>query len=189
LEETKLFRLFDAGILLRAIEFAAEKHRDQRRKGVDAPPYINHPIGVASLIANIGGVQDLTVLVAAVLHDTIEDTCTSSEELEKRFGVQVRDIVLEVTDNKCLPKLQRKRLQVEHSPHLSRSAKLIKLADKISNIKEVTENPPAGWSVERRREYLEWAEKVVAGCRGTSRALESHFDKTMKSAKKKLQTL
>lgn len=108
---------FDAATLLRAIEFAAEKHRDQRRKGVDASPYINHPIGVAAMIANIGGVQDATVLLAAVLHDTIEDTCTTQEELEKLFGREVLDVVIEVTDDKRLPKPERKLLQVEHAPY------------------------------------------------------------------------
>jgi guanosine-3',5'-bis(diphosphate) 3'-pyrophosphohydrolase len=182
-------RCSDAGALLRAVEFAAEKHRDQRRKGVDASPYINHPIGVASMIANIGGVHDLTVLVAAVLHDTIEDTQTAPEELETIFGTEVRDIVLEVTDDKRLLKHDRKRMQVEHAPHLSRAAKLIKLADKISNVREVSENPPHDWSDERRVEYLDWAARVVAGCRGANAALEAHFDETLRIARENLAIL
>jgi guanosine-3',5'-bis(diphosphate) 3'-pyrophosphohydrolase len=167
------------GVLLTAFQFSAEKHRDQRRKGVDASPYINHPIEVAALLANVAGVQDNAILAAAVLHDTIEDTRTTPAEIEATFGSAVRHLVQEVTDDKSLPKAERKRLQVEHAPHLSPSAKLIKTADKISNVKEVTDNPPADWPIERRREYLVWGERVVAGCRGANSALESRFDESV----------
>ena len=169
--------------LLRAVEFSAEKHRGQRRKGVDASPYINHPIEVAAMLANVAGVRDLVILVAAVLHDTIEDTRTSPEELEAAFGAEIRLLVQEVTDDKSLPKAERKRLQVDHAPQLSPSAKLIKLADKVSNVRDVTDRPPSDWSVERRREYLDWAERVVAGCRGVNSALESRFDETLRRAR------
>src|SRR5688572_17734792 len=117
--------------LLKAIHFAADKHRDQRRKDEGASPYINHPIEVAELIARVGGVSDLVTLQAAILHDTIEDTQTTSEELETHFGERVRKVVEEVTDDKALLKVDRKRLQIEHSPHLSREAQMVKLADKI----------------------------------------------------------
>ena len=180
---------FDAGILLRAVEFAAVKHRDQRRKGVDSSPYINHPISVASMITNIAGVEYLPTLLAAILHDTIEDTCTTTDELENLFGQEVLSIVMEVTDGKGLPKLERKRLQVEHAPHMTLAAKLVKLADKCANIKDVSENPPTDWSIERRMEYLDWAERVVAGCRGANKALEAHFDKTLIMARDRLKTL
>jgi guanosine-3',5'-bis(diphosphate) 3'-pyrophosphohydrolase len=166
-------------LLLKALEFSAEKHRGQRRKGVDASPYINHPINVASIIANIGCVKELHVLVAAVLHDTIEDTLTRPEELIEAFGPEICSLVQEVTDDKSLPKAERKRLQVEHAPQLSPAAKLIKLADKISNILEVTYRPPADWSMERRREYLDWAERVIAGCRGVNQGMETHFDEVL----------
>lgn len=189
MNEPKQTDALNAGLLLRAIEFAAEKHRDQRRKGVDASPYINHPINVASMIANTGGVQDLPVLLAAILHDTIEDTCTTKKELEMLFGSEVLNIVLEVTDDKGLPKLERKRLQIEHSSHMTLAAKLVKLADKSANIRDVSEKPPSDWSVESRMEYLNWAEKVVAGCRGTNKALEAHFDETLMGAKERLKTL
>jgi guanosine-3',5'-bis(diphosphate) 3'-pyrophosphohydrolase len=168
------------GLLLKAVEFSAEKHRDQRRKGEDDSPYINHPIEVASILANVGGVRDLAVLVAAILHDTIEDTRTSPEELEAAFGPEVRLLVQEVTDDKTLPKAERKRLQIEHANRLSPSAKLIKLADKISNMKDVTDRPPPDWSIERRKEYLDWAERVVAGCRGVNSALEMRFNETLR---------
>lgn len=188
MKESKSDCVFDVGTLLRAVEFAAEKHRDQRRKGADASPYINHPIAVASMIANIGGVSDATTLVAAILHDTIEDTMTTPEELETRFGMEVLSIVLEVTDDKLLPKHERKRLQVEHAPHLSIAAKLVKLADKTSNVREISENPPHDWPMERRMEYLSWAEKVVDGCRGANAVLESHFDGTLRIARERLQS-
>ena len=162
--------------LLRAIHFAADKHRDQRRKDRGASPYINHPIAVAELIATVGGVTDIVVLVGAVLHDTVEDTQTTFEELEARFGPAVRGLVAEVSDDKSLPKQVRKRLQIEHAAGLSERAKLIKLADKISNVVDVTHNPPADWPVSRRREYFDWSAAVVEGCRGVNAALESYFD-------------
>ena len=170
-------------LLLRAITFSAHKHRNQRRKNVGASPYINHPIEVATILATIGGVADLTILVAAILHDTVEDTATTPEELEESFGREVRLLVEEVTDDKGLPKADRKRLQVEHAPGSSTAAKLIKLADKISNILDVTETPPSGWSTERRREYLDWTERVVAGCRGTNDKLERHYDDTLRKGR------
>jgi guanosine-3',5'-bis(diphosphate) 3'-pyrophosphohydrolase len=172
--------------LLRAVEFAAEKHRDQRRKGAGASPYINHPIEVAAMLANVAAVQDVAILAAAVLHDTVEDTRTSPEELEAAFGREVRLVVQKVTDDKKLEKADRKRLQVEHAPYLSPAAKLIKIADKIANVREVTEKPPSDWSATRRREYLDWAERVIAGCRGVNAALESRFDETLSRAREVL---
>jgi guanosine-3',5'-bis(diphosphate) 3'-pyrophosphohydrolase len=173
-------------LLLRAIEFSAEKHRTQRRKDVDASPYINHPISVAAVLASVGGVRGIHVLSAAVLHDTIEDTQTSAEELDAIFGQEIRLLVQEVTDDKTLGKDERKRLQIEHAPHLSPSAKLIKLGDKIANIKDVTDSPPSDWSRQRRREYLDWAEQVVAGCRGVNHALEERFDELLRRARDSL---
>ena len=178
----------NVGELLAAIQFSAEKHRDQRRKGTDASPYINHPIEVAALLANVAGVKDHTILAAAVLHDTVEDTRTTPTEIETTFGSEVRELVLEVTDEKSLAKPERKRLQIEHAPQLSSSAKLIKIADKISNVREVTDNPPSGWPLERRREYLNWAERVVAGCRGVNSGLESRFDEVLRRAREVIST-
>ena len=169
--------------LLKAVQFAAGKHQNQRRKDVDASPYINHPIGVAHLLAGIGGITDLNTLVAAILHDTIEDTETTPGELEEEFGRAVREVVEEVTDNKSLDKPVRKQRQIEHAPYLSQSAKAIKLADKISNVRDVTEHPPAEWDLARRHEYLDWTEQVVAGCRGTNDALERHYDEVLKKGR------
>ncbi len=176
----------DVGLLLRALKFSAEKHRDQRRKGGDASPYINHLIEVAHLVANVGGDTDPPVLVAAVLHDTVEDTQTLPADIEQEFGPQVRRFVEELTDNKSLPKAERKRIQVEHAPSLSPQAKKIKIADKISNIRDATDHPPEKWTLVRRREYLEWANEVVAGCRGSSPALEAHFDQVLRECRAKL---
>ncbi|WP_005032427.1 HD domain-containing protein [Holophaga foetida] len=165
-----------AGELFRVLAFAADKHRNQRRKDAEASPYINHPIALANLLTNEGGVEELEVLCAAVLHDTIEDTQTTPEELEQVFGPRIASIVLEVTDDKSLEKHVRKQLQVEHAPHCSREAKLVKLADKICNLRDMLASAPAGWSIERKLDYFDWAARVVAGLRGTHGGLEAMFD-------------
>lgn len=169
--------------ILQAADFAARKHRGQQRKGSRATPYINHPIGVARLIAEVGGVEDEDVLVAALLHDTIEDTGTTAEELEQVFGTRVRALVVEMTDDKSLPKAERKRLQIEHAPDKSPEATLIKLADKISNVAEIAEHPPEGWSLERRRDYLDWAEQVVMALPPANAALRARFDEALAAAR------
>ena len=161
--------------LLDALTFAAEKHRMQRRKDVDASPYINHPIAVASVLCSEGGITEMDVLCAALLHDTIEDTNTTEEELRARFGDTVAKIVAEVTDDKTLDKHRRKALQIEHAHALSRAAKLVKLADKICNLRDVTSAPPAHWSLQRRHEYFDWARQVVEGLRGIHSKLEAIF--------------
>jgi guanosine-3',5'-bis(diphosphate) 3'-pyrophosphohydrolase len=166
----------DLALIMRAAAFAADKHRDLRRKDVDASPYINHPIAVANTLAAEAGVDDKVVLAAALLHDTIEDTDTTESELKAAFGAEVTGVVVEVTDNKALPKAERKRLQVEHAPHLSHRAKLVKLADKISNLRDISTSPPADWSLERKREYFDWSKSVVDGMRGTHARLEALFD-------------
>ena len=165
--------------LLRALEFAAHKHRDQRRKGRGSTPYINHPIAVAGIIASVGRVTDLVVLTAALLHDTVEDTETSPEEIEREFGAEVREVVAELTDDKRLPKEERKRLQIVNAPRASRRAKIVKLGDKIMNVTDIANDPPPDWSLDRRREYFEWAKQVVDGCRGANAALERRFDKAV----------
>ena len=163
--------------LMTALAFAADKHKNQRRKDADASPYINHPIALANLLLNEAGVEDQRVLIAAILHDTIEDTDTTEQELVKHFGKDVADIVLEVTDDKTLPKAERKRLQIEHAAHISRRAKLVKLADKICNLRDITASPPAGWSIQRKQEYFDWAKEVADRLRGVHPGLEHLFDK------------
>ncbi len=140
----------DARSLLVALEFAAHKHRNQRRKDADASPYINHPIALARLLAEEGGVTDVATLIVAVLHDTVEDTDTGHDELRVRFGKTVADAVAEVTDDTSLPKARRKALQIEHAPHMSKRAALVKLADKTCNLRNVADHPPATWPLARR---------------------------------------
>ncbi len=166
----------DTGLVLKALAFAAEKHRDQRRKGIEASPYINHPIDLANTLWQLGGVTDAVVIAAALLHDTIEDTNTTPDELQDLFGDQVKNIVLEVTDDQLLSPVLRKRLQVIKAPHKSHMAKLVKLADKICNIQDILHSPPAGWDLRRKQKYFDWAKEVVDGARGTNSRLEQAFD-------------
>jgi (p)ppGpp synthase/HD superfamily hydrolase len=169
--------------VLSALAYAALKHRDQRRKGADASPFINHAIDVADLLARVGGVSDPATLQAAILHDTLEDTATTAAEIETHFGPKVRRIVEEVTDDKRLSREERRRLQAESARHLSLAAKQIRLADKISNVRAVCNAPPTDWSVERRRDYVEWTEQVVQGCRGTCQPLERLYDEALNQAR------
>jgi len=166
----------ELALLLKALAFAAHKHRDQRRKDAEASPYINHPIALADVLVNEGGITDFEVLCAALLHDTVEDTATTHQELVDAFGSRIARIVAEVTDDKRLPKEERKRLQVEHAPKLSHEARLVKLADKLCNLRDVAERPPAKWDLARRREYFDWAKRVVDGMRDTHARLEAAFD-------------
>ena len=164
---------------LSALQFAAEKHKNQKRKDAEASPYINHPIAVTMVLADEGGVTDESLLIAAILHDTVEDTATTSEEIELKFGADVAGLVGEVTDDKKLPKEQRKELQIRNAPHKSPRAKQLKIADKICNIRDIVNSPPADWSVARKRGYLEWTNHVVQGCRGVNDPLEKVFDATL----------
>jgi len=164
------------GLLIKALGFAAHKHRDQRRKDPEASPYINHPIALANVLANEAGVTEPIVLAAAILHDTVEDTDTNCEELDEQFGRQIRIIVLEVTDDKTTRRQERKDAQIKTSPYLSHEAKLVKLADKICNLRDVADSPPPNWSLARRQEYFDWAKQVVDGLRGAHPRLEAIFD-------------
>jgi guanosine-3',5'-bis(diphosphate) 3'-pyrophosphohydrolase len=170
--------------LLDTALFAAQKHSGQRRKDAEASPYINHPLALAHLLATSGGVTDLAVLCAALLHDTVEDTETSFEELEQRFGPKITSIVREVTDDKSLAKQDRKRRQIEKAAGKSHEAKLVKLADKISNLGDILRSPPADWSDDRKLEYFEWAGQVIDGLRGTNAALEAEFDRLLAQGRK-----
>ena len=179
----RVFSEQDLGALLEAVAFAAVKHQDQRRKGHRHLPYINHPVRVAETLWSVGGVRDMTTLVAALLHDTLEDTETTAAEIELRFGPAVLGLVQEVTDDKSLPKAARKRRQVEHAAHSSPQAKMIKLADKICNVSDLTNEPPADWPKSRIVAYVDWSELVVAGLRGVNPPLETLFDDVVRAAR------
>ena len=174
-------------LILKAAYFAAKKHRDQRRKDEDASPYINHPISVAKIISEIGNVEDPEVLAAALLHDTLEDTETTVEELIDNFGQRVCSLVQEVTDDKTLPRLQRKQRQIDHANEISEGAVLIKLGDKISNVTDIANIPPTNWDRNRRLEYFDWAEKVINNCPKVNVKLENHFKDSIQKGREKLQ--
>lgn len=161
--------------VLRAAAFAAEKHRLQKRKDAESSPYINHPIQLAHILVE-AHIEDPVVLAAALLHDTIEDTNTTLDEIEIVFGQEIAQIVQECSDDKALNKLERKQAQIDHAAKVSHKAKLVKLADKIANVGDIHRTPPAGWSQERKREYFDWARKVVDQMRGTNAILEARFD-------------
>jgi guanosine-3',5'-bis(diphosphate) 3'-pyrophosphohydrolase len=182
----------DIALVLKALEFAAGRHRKQFRKGEDKTPYINHPIQVANLLTNEAGENDPVLITAAILHDVIEDTVDTLEEkkkliekIRKIFGEEVLSLTMEVTDDKSLEKKERKRMQVVHAPTLSDKAKKLKTADKIMNLRDITANPPREWTLQRILDYLDWAEKVVAGTRGVNKKLEDIFDESLRSAKLK----
>ncbi len=166
----------DTARLIAAIHFAADKHRDQRRKDRGATPYINHPVSLAHILTDEGGIDDIDVLSAALLHDTIEDTDTTPEELVAHFGQHIASIVLEVTDDTTQHFTVRKQAQIDHAPHMSHQAKLVKLADKISNLRDLLAFPPHDWPVARKQAYMDFSLDVVNGLRGTNAALEAAFD-------------
>lgn len=167
-------------LLINAADFAAKKHKNQRRKNPEKEPYINHPINVCCILSKQAAVNDEELLCAAMLHDTIEDTDTTQEELAGCFNEKIASIVMEVSDDKSLPKNERKRLQVEHASSLSDEAKQLKLADKISNLQSIICEAPEGWSIDRQTEYFRWAKEVVDEMRGVSPDLEGLFDKVYK---------
>ena len=173
-------------VLRRATGFAAWKHDGQLRKGEGKTPYIHHPIEVTAILAEVGEITDLDVLQAALLHDTIEDTETTAEELESLFTTRIRGLVLDVSDAKSLFKHERKALQIEHAPHLSVEAQTIKLADKISNVTDVAFATPIDWPAERQLEYFDWATRVVAGLRGCNAALEAWFDEQIEKSRREV---
>jgi GTP diphosphokinase / guanosine-3',5'-bis(diphosphate) 3'-diphosphatase len=168
-----------------AVAFAADAHRFQSRKDEAPTPYINHPVALVRVLAVEAAVEDTDVLCAAALHDYLEDCCGGEGQpsvdegraiLEQRFGATVLAYVEAVTDDKSLPKAERKRRQVEHAAHIPHGARLVKLADKTCNLRDIAATPPAEWSQQRRREYFDWARSVVDRIRGTHPGLEALFD-------------
>ncbi len=176
----------DIARLLAAVHFAADQHRDHRRKGSIAAPYINHPIQVAQQLAAAGCQGDVDLLMAAVLHDVIEDTETTPAQLEERFGKSVTSIVLEVTDDKDLPEQERKLVTVSTVAAKSRQAQLLKLSDLTANTRDVVEHPP-NWSRERKVRYFDWAENVVNQLRGMHPELEDQFDEVLQRGRRSVE--
>ena len=173
-------------LIFKALSFASERHRDQRRKDPHKTPYINHPIDVMVNLWELGNIHDAETLAAALLHDSIEDTETSPNEIEKCFGKKVLSLVEEVTDDKSLPKQIRKQLQVENAVNKSAQAKQIKLADKLCNVRDIGKTPPKDWSKVQCLDYLDWAEAVVKGLRGVNEKLELAFDEILTRARQNL---
>jgi (p)ppGpp synthase/HD superfamily hydrolase len=160
--------------------FAAEAHVGQTRKGGAKAPYVNHLAEVAASVAEATEGRDADLVAAAWLHDVVEDCGTAPDDLALRFGAAVADLVLEVTDDMDLPKEKRRQRQVETVATKSRRARLLKLADKVSNVTAVVDSPPADWSRDELKDYLRWAAKVVdAGCRGLDAELEARFDRAI----------
>ncbi len=163
--------------ILRAAHVAAQRHAGQRRKGEAAEPYINHLLEVAELVSGALAEPDTNLVIAALLHDVVEDAGVTKDELESAFGSDVAVLVLEVTDDKSLPSAERKRLQILHAPQLSVRAQIIKLADKISNVRSILNSPPMDWSVDRQREYVEWGRQVVDALTEPNAKLKAEFDR------------
>jgi GTP diphosphokinase / guanosine-3',5'-bis(diphosphate) 3'-diphosphatase len=170
----------DTLLVIKAASFAADKHRNQRRKDADASPYINHPLGLARVLTLEGGVTDIATICAALLHDTVEDTDTTPAELEREFGANISKLVMEVTDDKSLPKTERKIAQIKHAADISDKAKLVKLADKICNLRDIAISPPDDWTLERKQAYFDWAKAVIDNLRGVNAKLEVIFDEAYK---------
>uniref|UniRef100_A0A0K8RGJ2 Putative guanosine polyphosphate pyrophosphohydrolase/synthase n=1 Tax=Ixodes ricinus TaxID=34613 RepID=A0A0K8RGJ2_IXORI len=166
--------------LIETVNFAAIKHRHQQRKDGHTP-YDQPSNRRGQDIDARSGNFDLTTIQAAILHDTVEDTDTTPEEIEEHFGSRVRAIVDEVTDDKRLPSEVRKRLQIEHAPHSSHEAKLVKLADKLYNLRDLSATIPLGWNEQRVQAYFEWSEKVVHGLRGTNKPMEQALDQVFEA--------
>ena len=174
-------------LIEKALAFATEKHKNYTRADEEQSPYIVHPIAVRHILSEVGGVEDAEVLAAALLHDTLEDTPTTREELIENFGQRVCSLVEEVSDDKSLPKQTRKDLQIQHAPQLSEGAVLIKLGDKISNVTDITNTPPTDWDSNRRLEYFDWAEKVIGNCPSVNKKLENYFKDIIQKGREKLQ--
>jgi guanosine-3',5'-bis(diphosphate) 3'-pyrophosphohydrolase len=172
--------------VLRAADAAARWHVHHRRKGPAQEPYINHLLEVASLVAEATHGKDPDLVIAALLHDSIEDQEVPRELIAREFGKRVADLVKEVTDDKTLAKEIRKEEQVKTARRKSTGAKIIKLAAKTSNLRGIAFSPAPTWSVKRRLDYIDWAKKVVAGLRGASPWLEQQFDRATEDAERSI---
>lgn len=166
----------DVQIVVRALDFAARKHRDQRRKDPYGTPYINHPIALMHVLTEEAGLTDALLLVTAALHDTIEDTETTLEELTRVFGEETAETVLELTDNKSLPKPNRKKRQIEYASRISHAGAVVLLADKICNLRDIAKIPPPDWTLKQKQEFFDWAKEVVDNLPPANKTLEALFE-------------
>lgn len=178
----------DVLLIARAWNFSAERHAKQKRKGEAQEPYVNHLAEVGELVATATEGRDANLVAAAVLHDTIEDTATLLAELASVFNADIADLVSEVTDHKRLDSAERKRAQVMHAAAKSPRAKILKLADKTSNLRSLVKSPPMDWSLQRKRDYLAWAKEVVQGLRGANAWLEARFDEAAEQLERSLRS-
>ncbi|MEM1005132.1 MAG: HD domain-containing protein [Pseudomonadota bacterium] len=163
-------------IVIKALDFSAQKHRKQRRKDSEGSPYINHPIALMRVIAEEAGLTDPNLLAVAALHDTIEDTATTLEELEQVFGPEIANMVFELSDNKSLPKAERKKRQIDYASKISQGGAIVLLADKICNLRDLAQVPPVDWSLQRKRDFFDWAKQVVDNLPSSNEKLETLFE-------------
>ncbi|MFC0220732.1 HD domain-containing protein [Pseudochelatococcus lubricantis] len=173
--------------LTRALVYAAEAHANQRRKGAAQEPYINHLIEVLDLVARATGGEDGELLIAALLHDVVEDTPISAEELAAAFGARVARIVIENSDDMTLPKDERRRQRIAAMAHKSPEARIVKTADVISNLRAIAVSPPAGWAMDRRLGYLEGCRQLIDAGRGANAVIETLFDQTAADAERAIR--
>ncbi|VDK82368.1 unnamed protein product [Litomosoides sigmodontis] len=166
----------DMSLVIKAADLAARRHRKQRRKDATQTPYVNHPIGVAYILTNEGKITDAATIIAAILHDTVEDTKTTDEEIRKMFGDEVADIVKECTVMKSMKREERMKSQLEKASKLSCKAKLIQLADKLYNIRDIERGTPFGWTNQQTMEYVLFAKDLLLNIRGTNGPLETALD-------------
>lgn len=166
----------DMQIVVRALDFAARKHRDQRRKDPYGSPYINHPIALMHVLSEEAGVTDAHLLAVAALHDTIEDTDTTFEELIRVFGEEISKTVLELTDDKSLPKPDRKKRQIEYASRISHAGAIVLLADKVCNLRDIARIPPPDWTLQQKRNFFDWAREVVENLPPVNETLEALFE-------------
>ena len=169
-----------------AASTAAHWHAEQRRKGTAGEPYINHLLEVAALVAEATRGNDPNLVIAALLHDAIEDRGITRAAISEKFGEDVASLVQEVSDDKSLPQAVRKRLQVEEAPRKSKRAKILKLADKISNVAAIGRDPPPDWSIERQRQYVQWGREVVAGLRDAAPEFAARFEAAAVEAERRI---
>uniref|UniRef100_A0A8R1XYA5 Guanosine-3',5'-bis(diphosphate) 3'-pyrophosphohydrolase MESH1 n=1 Tax=Onchocerca volvulus TaxID=6282 RepID=A0A8R1XYA5_ONCVO len=166
----------DISLIIKAVDLAARRHRKQRRKDATQTPYVNHPIGVAYILTNEGQITDTATVIAAILHDTVEDTKTTDEEIRRMFGDEIADIVKECTVVKSIKREIRMKSQLEKASKLSRKAKLVQLADKLYNIRDIERCTPCGWTKQHVAEYISFAKDLLSNIRGTHDYLETALD-------------